>query len=96
MEYVLIMLYRLSVVCISGTGPDGRTAAKIAAHLAALISIYDIPVMFLTGKGDRESIMSVLALKPAGYLLKSIDRDGLNKALDGFFARLKVAKVQGV
>ena len=32
-----------------------------------------IPVIFLTGKGDRESVMKVLALKPDGYLLKSTD-----------------------
>ena len=34
----------------------------------------NIPVMFLTGKGDKESIMKVLSLKPAGYLLKTIER----------------------
>lgn len=45
----------------------------------------NIPVMFLTGKGDRESIMKVLALKPAGYLLKTIDKEGLLKTLDDFF-----------
>ncbi len=44
----------------------------------------DIPVIFLTGKNDKESIMAVLELKPAGYLLKSIDREGLNKTLDEF------------
>ena len=53
----------------------------------------DIPVMFLTGKDDKESIMSVLALKPAGYLLKSIDKAGLNKALDDFFAKQISEKV---
>ena len=44
-----------------------------------------IPVMFLTGKGDRESIMKVLALKPAGYLLKTIDKAGLLKTLEDYF-----------
>ena len=42
----------------------------------------NIPVIFLTGKGDKESIMSVLALKPAGYLLKSIDKNGLLENVD--------------
>ena len=46
----------------------------------------DIPVMFLTGKGDKASIMKVLAFKPAGYLLKSIDRKGLHENLENFFA----------
>ena len=44
-----------------------------------------IPVFFLTGKGDKESIMQVLSLKPAGYLLKTIDRKGLHEALDKHF-----------
>ncbi|MBR4530130.1 MAG: response regulator [Lachnospiraceae bacterium] len=46
----------------------------------------DIPVIFLTGKGDKESIMQVLALKPAGYLLKTIDRAGLHDTLKKHFA----------
>ena len=45
----------------------------------------DIPVMFLTGKSDKESIMKVLALKPADYLLKTIDRQGLREKIDNFF-----------
>ena len=45
----------------------------------------DIPVMFLTGKSDRGSIMKVLDLKPTGYLLKSISRDELAKKLRDFF-----------
>ncbi|MBQ9437024.1 MAG: response regulator, partial [Lachnospiraceae bacterium] len=45
----------------------------------------DIPVMFLTGKSDQESIMKVLALKPADYLLKTIDRQGLREKIDNFF-----------
>ena len=45
-----------------------------------------IPVMFLTGHGERESVMSVLGLKPADYLLKTIDKKGLLKKLEAFFA----------
>ncbi len=44
-----------------------------------------IPVMFLTGHSDRESVMSVLDLKPADYLLKTIDRLSLLKKLKEFF-----------
>ena len=54
----------------------------------------DIPVIFLTGKNDKESIMAVLELKPAGYLLKSIDREGRNKTLDEFFAKQMAEKMQ--
>ncbi len=46
----------------------------------------DIPVMFLTGKGDKESIMKVLALKPVGYQLKSIERNQLRENIANYFA----------
>ena len=48
-----------------------------------------IPVMFLTGKGDKESIMKVLSFKPAGYLLKTIDRAGLLDNVTNFFTAQK-------
>ena len=44
-----------------------------------------VPVMFLTGKGDRESIMKVLALKPDGYLLKSLNREQILETVNNFF-----------
>ena len=44
-----------------------------------------IPVMFLTGKSDRASILKVLDLKPADYLLKTIDKAGLREKVDNFF-----------
>ncbi len=47
----------------------------------------NIPVMFLTGHSDKESVMSVVGLKPADYLLKTIDKENLLKKLDSFFKR---------
>ncbi len=47
----------------------------------------DIPVMFLTGKDDRETVMKVLALKPEGYLLKSLEGRQIHAAIDEFFAK---------
>lgn len=49
----------------------------------------DIPVMFLTGKGDKESVMKVLSLKPVGYLLKNVDRMELRENIAKFFASQK-------
>ena len=49
----------------------------------------DLPVMFLTGKSDKESIMNVLALKPAGYQLKSNSKDQLLQNIDDFFLSQK-------
>lgn len=48
-----------------------------------------IPVIFLTGKGDRESVMKVLELKPDGYLLKTTDKAALLKSLEDFFEKRK-------
>ena len=52
-----------------------------------------IPVIFLTGKGDRESVLKVLALKPEGYLLKSMERPKLIAAIDEFFEKQKYQKL---
>ena len=48
-----------------------------------------IPVFFLTGKGDRESVMQVMSLKPQNYLLKTIDREKLLAVMRDFFANRK-------
>lgn len=47
----------------------------------------DIPVIFLTGKQDRDSIMQVMGLGPAGYLLKTMKPDEVKKYVDRFFAK---------
>lgn len=47
----------------------------------------DIPVIFLTGKQDRESIMQVMGLGPAGYLLKTMKPEEVKKYVDRFFAK---------
>ncbi len=44
-----------------------------------------IPVMFLTGKSDKESVMAVVALRPEGYFLKTIQREELLEKLQEFF-----------
>ena len=45
----------------------------------------DVPVIFLTGKGDKESVMKVVSLKPNGYLLKSMKKEELLKSISDFF-----------
>ncbi len=44
-----------------------------------------IPVMFLTGKGDKESVMAVVALRPEGYMLKTIEKNELLNNLKEYF-----------
>ncbi len=45
----------------------------------------DIPIVFLTGKSDRESVMTVMKLKPQGYLLKSTKKEDIIASIDNFF-----------
>ncbi|MCR4793058.1 MAG: response regulator [Lachnospiraceae bacterium] len=54
--------------------------------------ISGIPVMFLTGKNDFDSIIKVMSLKPAGYLLKTINKSDLIKTLKQFFVNQKYGK----
>ncbi|MCR5802088.1 MAG: response regulator [Lachnospiraceae bacterium] len=35
----------------------------------------DVPIVFLTGKNDRESIMRILSLNPRDYILKSLTKE---------------------
>ena len=44
-----------------------------------------IPIIFLTGKSDRESVMSVMALKPQGYILKSMPKEQILETIGNFF-----------
>ncbi|MCR5501722.1 MAG: response regulator [Lachnospiraceae bacterium] len=53
-----------------------------------------IPVMFLTGRGDKDSVLSVVGLNPVDYLLKTIDKETLLKKLDDFFRDKKIRSVQ--
>ena len=48
---------------------------------------YKIPVIFLTGHNDRNSVMKILSHKPDGYLLKSSNKQDLLDALDRFFSQ---------
>lgn len=45
----------------------------------------DIPIIFLTGVSDRESVMRIVKHKPDGYLLKTSRKSELLDALERFF-----------
>ena len=49
----------------------------------------DIPVIFLTSREDQESKEAAMALKPEGYLLKSMEPGEIVKAIDEFFGGLR-------
>ena len=62
---------------------------KVLEMIRSESKVDSIPVIFLTGKGDRESVKSVVALKPDGYFLKSMPREKLVAAVDDFFEKKK-------
>ena len=52
----------------------------------------DIPVIFLTSKVDKESVSKVIALKPEGYLSKSMSPENVKKEVDHFFEKKRRVK----
>lgn len=65
---------------------DGRQTLEM---LRSEKEFEDIPVIFLTGRHDPESMIKVMPLKPAGYLLKNAKPAELKKEIDAFFAKKK-------
>ncbi|WP_139225905.1 response regulator [Oribacterium sp. WCC10] len=61
---------------------DGPT---VLAKLRKNERTKNIPVYFLTGKSDRESIMRVMMMRPNGYLLKTLDQQQLVSRVNDFF-----------
>ena len=49
----------------------------------------DTPVIFLTGRRDTQSMIGVMPLKPAGYLIKHSKPEEIKKEIDNFFAKKK-------
>lgn len=60
---------------------------QVMEMIHAETSTSDIPIMFLTAKGDRESVQKVLDLKPVGYLLKTMKPEEIVESIDKFFAK---------
>lgn len=62
---------------------------QVLSMLRSETETKDIPVMFLTGKSDKESVMQVLSLHPEGYFLKTIQRKELLEELKKYFSTHK-------
>ena len=65
---------------------DGRQVLEMIRSEA---DFRDVPVIFLTSKDDRESVLNVMAMKPDGYLLKSLRPEQIVQAVDDFFMHKK-------
>ena len=65
---------------------DGR---QVLEMIRTETEFRDVPVIFLTSKNDRESIMKVMELKPEGYLLKTMEPERIVEEVDKFFMKQK-------
>lgn len=81
---LILLDYEMPIV----TGP------QVLEMLRSEPKTADIPVMFLTVKSDKESVMKVLALKPVKYLLKTMPPAELVAEIDDFFALKKGDKLK--
>ena len=65
------------------------TGPKVMEMIRSEPGSEGIPIIFLTGKSDKESVMSVMALKPQGYMLKSSPKKQILDTIDNFFETRK-------
>lgn len=65
---------------------DGK---QVLEMIRAEKEFADMPVIFLTSKDDKASVMQVMALKPDGYLLKTLEPAKIIQAVDEFFEKQK-------
>lgn len=63
------------------TGPD------VLQRIRTDKNTKNLPVIFLTAKNDKESIMSVVHLKPEGYILKTRSPEEIKRAVMDFFEK---------
>ena len=63
---------------------DGR---QVLEMIRSEKELADTPVIFLTGRTDKESVSKVIALKPAGYLVKSMNPEDIKKNIDEYFRK---------
>ncbi|MBR5637079.1 MAG: response regulator, partial [Pseudobutyrivibrio sp.] len=61
------------------------TGPQVLEMLRAEDETRDIPVIFLTGNDSKESVMSVVELKPQGYFLKTMPKDEFMNKIKIFF-----------
>ena len=74
---LILLDYEMPVV----DGPQVFEMIKSEEELAG------IPVVFLTGNGTREGVERVMALKPAGYVLKGTTKQDLLTKIGGVLAK---------
>ncbi len=63
------------------------SGAKVLEMIRSEVTTQDIPVMFLTSKNDKDSVMQVLSLKPEKYLLKTMPPGEWLSNIDDYFEK---------
>lgn len=66
---------------------DGRQVLEMIRSEEELL---ELPVIFLTGRTDPESVKKVIGLKPAGYLSKYLKPEEIKKKIDKYFEANKL------
>ncbi|MBQ9382972.1 MAG: response regulator [Ruminiclostridium sp.] len=70
------------------SGPETLEKIRKKPELA------DIPVVFLSGVSDKETVLKVMQLRPDGYLLKNTGKDELLESIRNFFISKKWQNVK--
>ncbi len=63
---------------------DGR---QVLEMIRSEETMADIPVIFLTGRADPETVRKLVALKPDGYLVKGLKPGEIKEKIDDYFEK---------
>ena len=64
-----------------------HNGAAVLKDIQSRVETKNIPVFFLTGRVDKESVTRVMPLRPEGYLLKNQPPQDIKKNIDGYFRK---------
>lgn len=69
---------------------DGK---QVFEMMRSEVQFQDIPVIFLTSKADKQSVIEVMALRPEGYLLKTMTPEEIKRSVNEFFEKKRIEKL---
>ncbi|WP_026651755.1 response regulator [Butyrivibrio proteoclasticus] len=65
------------------------SGAQVLEMIRSESATASIPVFFLTGKDDKETVTKVLSLRPQGYILKTVKKRKLLEQIGNYFDMTK-------